>query len=291
MRPAPFQYIAARSADEARDLLAEHQDHARVLAGGQSLIPLMNLRMSKPSVLIDLNRCQDLEYLSMKDGYVAVGTMIRQIDAQNSPVISCHCPLVAKALALAGPVAVRSRGTIGGQIAHADRSAELPVVAIALDAVVVVDGAAGKRECSSATFFVDDFTTAIRDGEMLCEVRWPIRPSSVFSTFLEVGTRQRDMALVSLAAEIELAVDAVCTSAKLAVGGVGPIPVRLRAIEALLTDKQIDKSVIQSLGEETRSAIEATSDLHASADYRREVAGALVSQALEQAVSSRKNNN
>src|SRR5947207_11801144 len=167
MKPPAFRYFAPTTIDEVVRLLGEHGADARVLAGGQSLVPLMNLRIVRPAALIDLNRCPGLDYIERRGSRVAIGAMTRQIDAMNSAVIRENCPLVSQALAHTGPVAVRSRATVGGTLAHADRVAELPAVAVALDAVLVIEGINGRREVAATDFFLGDLTTAIEPGEFL----------------------------------------------------------------------------------------------------------------------------
>ena len=224
MRPAPFRHVTPRSKGEACALLAKHGSEARVLAGGQSLVPLMNLRLARPAVLIDLNRCAELAFIERRDGAIAYGAMTRQIDAQELDLSKQDCSLISKALAFAGPLAIRSRGTIGGMFAHADRSAELPAVAVARDAIFVMESAKGSREVAAEAFFIDDLTTDIHESEMLCEIRFPVDEADAFSTFVEIGIRQRDMALAGLAAHINLNSDRTCRQARLALIGVVPHP-------------------------------------------------------------------
>jgi carbon-monoxide dehydrogenase medium subunit len=269
---------------EALSMLAEHGEDARLLAGGQSLVPLMNLRMGRPKVLIDLNRCADLAYIEKRADHVAYGAMARQIDAQLSPVTLAHCPLVAKALALAGPPAVRNRATVGGTLAHADRTAELPCVAAALDATFVIEGPAGPRETPAASFFVADLATDIQPGEMLREVRFPLCSPQAFSAFAEVGVRRRDMALAGLAAHLELGADRVCRKAALAVIGVEARPVRLGELERQLVARPLSAPLIAQLARQAAAAVEPLSDVHATQRYRRHAVSSLVAQVLEQAL-------
>jgi CO/xanthine dehydrogenase FAD-binding subunit len=273
MRPAPFRYLAPRGAGEALAMLAEHGEDARLLAGGQSLVPLMNLRMGRPGVLIDLGNCADLAYVEERGDAVAYGPMTRQIDAQRSPVTEAHCALVAQALALAGPLAIRNRATVGGTLAHADRSAELPAVAAAMEATFVIESSKGRREVAASDFFVSDLMTAVQPGEMLREVRFPKIKEGTFTTFVEAGLRQRDLALVGLAA-------CFGPSPRLAVIGVEATPVRLREVEAMLLSGRID---IKEAAAKAAAAVEPLTDIHATDSYRRHLVGALVAQALEQA--------
>jgi carbon-monoxide dehydrogenase medium subunit len=284
MRPAPFRYFAPENAQAALRLLAEHGENARLLAGGQSLVPLMNLRMGRPQFLVDLGRCADLAYIEKRVICVAYGAMTRQIDAQNSPLTARHCPLVAQGLAFAGPIAIRNRATVGGTLSHADRTAELPAVAVAMEATFVIDGAAGgRREVAAGDFFQGDLTTDVKPGEMLREVCFPLAEPGAFSTFQEVGTRARDLAIAGLAAYLVFAKD-VIAKARLAIIGVGPAPLRLVEAENLLTSQKIDETRIQKAAAAARAAVDPLSDIHASAQYRRHVTGSLVAKALQEAM-------
>jgi carbon-monoxide dehydrogenase medium subunit len=283
MRPAPFRYFAPDSADAALRLLAEHGEEARLLAGGQSLVPLMNLRMGRPGVLVDLGRCADLAYIQKRADCLAFGAMTRQIDAQNSPLTAAHCPLVAQALSFAGPVAIRNRATVGGTLAHADRTAELPAVAAALEADFVIDGPGGPRQVAAKDFFQGDLTTDVKPGEMLREVRFPLMEPKAFSTFQEVGTRSRDMAVAGVAAYLVFDGAAV-SKARLAVIGVGSMPMRLVESENLLVSSKLGETVRERAAEAARAAVDAISDIHASAEYRRHVTGSLVEKALDEAL-------
>jgi carbon-monoxide dehydrogenase medium subunit len=284
MRPATFRYLAPRSASEAIAMLAEHGEDARPLAGGQSLVPLMNLRMGRPKVVVDLGNCADLSYIEERGDSIAYGPMVRQMDAQHAALTRAHCRLVEQALALAGPVAVRNRATVGGTLAHADRSAELPAVAAALEATMVIEGAGGRRELSAAEFFLGDLTTEVQPGEMLREVRFPKMAAGTFTTFVEAGLRTRDMALAGVAACVTLGKDRTCASARLAVIGVEPAPARLRAVEAMLVSRRLDAGLIREASAKASTLVEPLTDVHASASYRRHLVGALVAQALEQAM-------
>jgi CO/xanthine dehydrogenase FAD-binding subunit len=284
MKPRPFRYFAPRTAEAALALLAEHGENARLLAGGQSLVPLMNLRMGRPEVLIDLGHCAGLAYIERRGDRVAYGPMTRQIDAETSPVTKGACPLVAQALAYAGPIAVRNRATVGGTLAHADRAAELPGVALALDATFVVEGPNGQRMVPAEKFFLGDLTTDVKTGELLREVQFPILPEPSFTTFLELGTRQRDMALGGIAACLVLDRGGVCREARFAAIGVEPAPVRLGATEAALRQKPLTRELAGAAARQAAAAVQPDSDVHATARYRRHLVATLVERALEQAL-------
>ncbi len=280
MKPASFLYHAPTTLEEVLTLLAEHGSDARVLAGGQSLIPLMNLRMARPEVLIDLNRCLDLAHISSGETSVAYGAMVRQRDAERSEITRSGCPLVAKALARTGPVAVRSRATIGGTLAHADRAAELPGVAMALDAILVLESASGRREVSAEDFFMGDMTTAINPDEMLTAAVFPVAEPNSYSGFFEVGLRREGVALVGIAAQVIFGEGKVIRDARLAIIGVESLPVRLRSVEADLKGRELGAALIAQAAELATQAVDPIGDVHANARYRKFVAGSLVRRAL-----------
>ena len=218
------EYEAPTTMAEAVDLLAEYQDEASVLAGGQSLIPLMALRLARPAVLIDINGLSELSLVAVKDGRVTIGAMTREYVAEDSATVGDTVPLLAAALPLIGHEAIRSRGTIGGSLAHADPAAELPAVARALDAEFVVRGRAGERVVPAADWFEGYLATSRRPDEILAEVRFPAAGPGTGVAFLEVARRHGDFAIVGLAVSLTLA-DGVISDARLAFAGVSDVPV------------------------------------------------------------------
>src|SRR5579872_7440135 len=225
MKLPPFEYEAPATIAGAVDLLAEYTDEASVLAGGQSLIPLLALRLARPAVLIDINGVGELAGISATDGRVAIGAMTREYVAEDSATVGDTVPLLAAALPLIGHEAIRSRGTIGGSLAHADPAAELPAVALALDAEFVVRGRAGERAIPAADWFEGYLATSRRPDELLTEVRFPAAAPGTGVAFLEVARRHGDFAIVGLAASLTLA-DGVISDARLAFSGVADVPVR-----------------------------------------------------------------
>jgi CO/xanthine dehydrogenase FAD-binding subunit len=282
MKPPVFEYFAPGAVPEIVDLLARYGADARVLAGGQSLVPIMNLRILKPTALIDLNRCTELAYIERRGDFVAIGAMTRQLDASRSSITRELCPLVAQALEKTGPLAVRSRATIGGTIAHADRVAELPCVAVALDAVMLVEGATGRREISARNFFLGDLTTAIAPSEFLIEVRFPVCPRGSFSKFSEVSIRQEGVAVVGLAVYLELE-DSIVGSVAISALGVGSTPVRLVSAEANLLGSALNPSIIEAAANLASVEIFPVADQYASAAYRRHVIASMLRNALHEA--------
>ncbi len=284
MKPPAFRYAAPRTAREVVQLLAQHGSDARVLAGGQSLVPMMNLRIMRPAVLIDLNRCEELSYIERRGDYLAIGPMTRQLDAHRSPLVRALCPLVAEALEWTGPVAVRARSTVGGTLAHADRVAELPAVAVALDAVMVIEGEGGRREVGAADFFLGDLSTAVEPHEFLREIRFPISPAHAFTRFLEVGVRQEGVAVVGLAVYLEREAHSVRKVALVAMG-VDSMPVRLSTAEALLRQGGLQAQAIEEACQAASMQIEPMADIYTSAAYRRHAVGNLLARALEAAAA------
>src|SRR6202034_1824501 len=237
MKLSPVEYEAPGTVAEALDLLAEHQDEASVLAGGQSLIPLLALRLARPAVLVDVNGVAELSGMAQADGWVAIGAMTREYVAEESATVAAAVPLLAAALPLIGHDAIRSRGTIGGSLAHADPAAELPAVARALNAEFVVRSPSGMRVIPAADWFEGYLTTARRPDEILVEVRLPVAAPGTGVAFQEVARRHGDFAIVGLAASLTLAGD-VITDARLAFSGVADVPVRATDAEDLLVGER-----------------------------------------------------
>ncbi|MBI3964102.1 MAG: FAD binding domain-containing protein, partial [Chloroflexi bacterium] len=198
MKPASFEYFAPTSLDEAIALLSQHGEDAKVLAGGQSLVPLMNMRLARPGVIVDLNRVSGLDYVREHDGGLAFGAITRQRVAERSDLVRARNPLLAEAIPFIGHTAIRNRGTVGGSIAHADPASELPAVAAALDAEMVIRGPEGERVATPDEFFLGYLTTAIEPTEILTEVRFPAWPAGAGWCFLELSRRHGDFAIVGL---------------------------------------------------------------------------------------------
>ena len=281
MKPAAFDFHAPESKEEVLSLLATYGDDARLLAGGQSLVPLMNMRILRPGVIISLNRCRELAYLREEDDVVVCGAMIRQAEAEETDLVCEQVPLLAAALPYVGVRASRNRGTVCGSLAHADPLAELPSVAAALEAIFVITGPNGRREVTADEFFVSELATCIDTGEMLTEVRFPKTPSDGRDVFLEVGNRAHGFAVVGIAAYFEIASDNRCAKARLAAMGMGATTVRLTETERALEGQLLSEDVVVAAVESAGDAVEPADDIHASADYRRHLAGVLVKRVLD----------
>ena len=285
MKPAPFEYYDPTTLTEALALLAEFGDEAKPLAGGQSLVPLMNFRLARPARLVDLNPISELGYLRVEDGWLRIGAMTRQRQLERSPVVAEAWPLLRTATEYIGHPPIRHRGTVGGSLAHADPAAELPVVMAALDAEFVIRGQEGERTARAEDFFISYLTTALAPTELLVEVRVPALPARTGWGVQEVSRRHGDFALVGVAALVTLDARGAIESARVAIAGVAPTPVRVVEAEAVLRGERPGEAVFREAGRLASSAVEPDSDLHASADYRREVSGVLVRRALVEAAT------
>lgn len=282
MKPAAFEYYAPRTVDEAVALLKAHGDEAKLLAGGQSLVPLMNMRLARPGVIIDLNRTRGLDGLREQRGVLRIGAMVRQRAAERSALVASRCPLLRDALTWVGHPQIRNRGTIGGSVAHADPASEVPAVLAALDGEVVVRGPRGARTIPAAEFFVTYLTTALAPTELLTEVRIPALPRGAGWSWMEIARRHGDFALAGVGVVLALR-GRVIGDARIGLTGVGPTPVRARAAEERLVGARPSEALWQEAADAVRAAVEPDGDLHASADYRRHVAGVLTMRALREA--------
>jgi len=283
MKLPSFDYEAPETVAEAVELLAEHQDDASVLAGGQSLIPLLALRLARPAVLIDINGLTELSDVSVTDGQVAIGAMTREFVAEESAAVADTVPLLAAALPFIGHEAIRSRGTIGGSLAHADPAAELPAVARALDAEFVVRSQSGDRVIPAAEWFEGYLTTSRGSDEILTEVRFPAAAARSGVSFQEVARRHGDFAIVGLAASLTL-IDGVISDARLAFAGVSDVPVRATAAEDFLRGESPSAELFSEAARLATADLDPPADLHGSPEYRKKIAATLVRRGLQAAV-------
>jgi carbon-monoxide dehydrogenase medium subunit len=281
VKPAAFEYSAPATLDEAIEALSH--DDAKVLAGGQSLIPLMAMRLSRFDRLVDLRKIPELSGCVRVDGAVRIGAMTRQADAEHDPVVAVGAPLIAKALPNVGHVQIRNRGTVGGSIVHADPSAELPTVTLALDATVEIAGASGVRRVPAAEFFLGTMETAVGEHEIVTAIEFPVwGPGSGFAVE-EIARRHGDFALVGAMCGVRVSAGAVVQSA-VAMFGVGSAPVRCRAAETSLAGASVEGLDLADIARLAVADLEPPDDLHASGAYRRAVGAALVERALRAAI-------
>ena len=284
MKPPKFDYHAPAGVDEALALLERYAGDAKILAGGQSLVPLLNFRLSRPAALIDLNRIPSLAYVRAENGEVRFGAMTRQRTIEFSPVVAERVPLLTEATRWVGHLPIRSRGTIGGSLAHADPSAEYPAVLAALDGSVVARGPKGERVVTAGDLFQSYLTTSLAPEEILVEVRIPAMPAGAGYAFEELSRRHGDFALVGIAAVVARDGER-CTMARLATAGTGPVPIRLRAAEQILERDGLGDAAIEAAGRRASELVEPDSDIHASSDYRRHLTGVLTGRAIKRALT------
>jgi aerobic carbon-monoxide dehydrogenase medium subunit len=281
VKPAKFDYHAPPTLDEALALLVRYDGDAKVLAGGQSLVPLLNFRLARPAALIDLNRIKSLAYIHEHGGQVRFGAMTRQRAIEFSPIVAQRLPLLREATHWVGHLPIRSRGTIGGSIAHADPSAEYPAVLTALGGEVVVRGPKGERTVAPDVLFETYLTTTLAPDEILTEVRLPAMPEGAGWAFEEFARRHGDFAIVGVAAAVWRSGGRI--TARLATAGAGATPRRLRASEEIIERDGLASAAIAGAARRASELVEPDSDIHASADYRRHLVGVLTERALTRA--------
>ena len=282
MKPAPFEYHDPDHIDAVLDLLAQLGDEAKVLAGGQSLVPLMNFRLARPAHLIDLNRVAELSYVRTAAGQLSIGAMTRQRSLERSPLAGAW-PLIGEALQYVGHTPIRVRGTVGGSLAHADPAAELPAVMSVLDAEFVVRSRRAQRTTGPDQFFRAYLTTSLEPDELLVEIRVPpLRPGTGWS-FQEVSRRHGDFALVGVTALVTLGADGAIDTGRLVFVGAGATPERSRQAEAMLIGGRPGDALFRAVGDLAARALDPPADVHASVEYRRETAAVLARRALVEA--------
>ena len=284
MKAADFDYVRAGSLTEAIGLLAAAGEEGKLIAGGQSLVPLMVMRLARPSLLIDIAGLAELQGVREDGGAIVIGAATTQADALADASIRSRLPLLAKALSFVGHIQTRNRGTIGGSLAHGDPSAEIALASLTLGAELVLRGPAGTRRLAAADFFLGPMMTALDAAECLVEIRFPLSTEAHRGTgFQEVSIRRGDFALANAAARIGLAPDGRCAAIALAIGGCGPVPVRLDAAVQTLTGKPLTASLLAEAAGRVRDLVTPDGDAHASADYRRRLAAVLAGRALQEA--------
>lgn len=285
MKPASFEYVRPGSLDEALDVLHQRGDDAKVLAGGQSLVPMMNFRLARPAVLVDLNGLGDLAYIRPENGSLALGAMTRQRTIEKSAVVRERAPLLAEATPLIGHLPIRTRGTIGGSLVHADPAAEYPVVMVALDAEFTLARKGGTRRVAAADFFDTYLSTTIGPDEILTEIRVPSVAPRAGVSFMEISRRHGDFALVAAGAVVDVDGSGRIGEARIALGGVGPRPVRARAAERMLVGQRPTAALLAEAAATVMPDTDPPEDIHASAEYRREMSAVFTRRALTAALA------
>jgi CO/xanthine dehydrogenase FAD-binding subunit len=284
MKAAPFEYSRAADIDQACAWLAA-DDGARVIAGGQTLVPMMVMRLARPTRLIDINRIAALAYIRKDGDGVAIGATTRQCVIERDALVAAQLPLLARAMPFIGHSATRARGTIGGSLANADPAAELPLIAVTLDAVLSYRAGGKTAEMPARKFFIGPMTTSLPAGACLTGVRFPVWPGKVGVGFHEVNARRSDFAFVASAAQVELTADGKCKRIAIGVGAATDFPLRLKSAEKQLAGTALDAAKVKTVVTEALADIEALADLHASAAYRRRAAVNLAARAVADALS------
>jgi aerobic carbon-monoxide dehydrogenase medium subunit len=284
LKPAPFEYVAPESVEEALAALQQNNPDGKILAGGQSLLPLLNLRLTKPKLLVDLNGISGLDGIRETPEGLAIGAMTRQSKLEHSLLVRQRCPLLAEAIRYIGHVAIRHRGTIGGSLAHADPAAELPALALALDAKFAIAGRGADRVISAEEFFLDFLTTALAPDEILRQIVFPIiRPSSGYA-LEEIARRHGDFAIAGVVVIVDLDDAGKIAEARVALFGLAPTPVRARQAERALVGRELDDRAMLDAAVLLEEVLEPPGDIRASSAYRKHAAAVLLSRALKRAV-------
>jgi CO/xanthine dehydrogenase FAD-binding subunit len=284
VKAAPFEYTRAASVVEACALLARHGDGAKLLAGGQSLVPMMAMRLARPAWLIDINEIAALKFVAVEKDLARTGACTRQCAVALDDALAARVPLLRQALAWVGHVQTRNRGTVGGSLAHADPCAELPLVARVLEARMLLRSAKGTRTLEAEKFFAGPMATSARADECLEEIHWPVWSwRHTGSAFTEISVRHGDFAMVAAAAQIAIDGDGRCVRAAFGLGGVGGTPLAFPKIAARLVGTRLDDALVEDAAHAAAAETAPGSDLHASAEYRRHLASVLAARALREA--------
>jgi aerobic carbon-monoxide dehydrogenase medium subunit len=284
MKPAKFDYYDPTRLEEALMLLDTHQGDGKVLAGGQSLMPLLNMRLARPNIVVDINRIKELNYIRASDGGIAIGAIARQRALQTDRLIAERVPILQEAAYYIAHPQIRSRGTICGSIAHADPAAELPALALALDAEMTLTSAQAARTVDAETFFQSFFTTALEANEILTELRFPAPPKDSAWSVLEISRRHGDFAIAGIVAGLVLEPKRqVIARARLVYFGVGPTPIRIKAAEEALIGQGALEPAFEAAAQIAKQGIDPSNDIHATEEYRRAVAATLTRRALRAA--------
>lgn len=284
MKPAKFEYVAPVTVAAAVEALLAASGEGKVLAGGQSLLPLLNFRMTRPAVLVDLNGIKELSFIELRDDYVAIGALTRHREIEQSPLIASKLPVMAAAMRHVAHLAIRNRGTIGGSLSHADPAAELPMLSLFYGASLLVQGPSGRRIIAAEDFFVDALTNCLKPEELVVEIDFPILQQNGWA-FEEVARRFGDFALASIAVSVRRGASTI-EDARVAVMGVADTPLRLKEVEGQLRGIAIDDQMPDRFSELVTSSVSANGDLHASAEYRQHLLGQLARRAMQTALAS-----
>jgi carbon-monoxide dehydrogenase medium subunit len=287
MIPAQFDYLAPATLEEAVALLSQHQDEAKILAGGHSLIPAMKLRLAQPQLLIDIGRIKDLSYIREQEGQIRVGAMTTHYELESSERLRDICPLLPECASHIGDVQVRNKGTIGGSLVHADPAGDWPAAILALDALMVAVGPQGERSIKAEDFFVDMLTTSLEPSEILREIRisLPQGQGARGQAYLKVAQPASGFAVVGVAVNLTRDASGACQSSRVGVTGVAAKAYRAKGVESALDGSALEAETIAAASQHAADGIDANEDLYASADYRRHLARIYTRRAIEAAAS------
>ena len=283
MKPCAFEYFNPQSVQEAIELLDRYGDEAKIIAGGQSLVPMMNFRLARPEILIDISAIKELEYIKTEGDELVIGALARERDIEQSPLVLEKWPFLSKAISFIGHSAIRNRGTIGGSLVHADPSAEIPTSLCALNGNVKVVGPSGEKILEPEEFFLTYLTTSLEPSDLLVEVRIPALPEKTGWSFGELSRRSGDFAIVAVGILLFTETTGVCREARISMGGVAPTPVRAEEAEALLAGQKITKKLIAAAAQQAAEETDTEPDYHASAEYRMDMARVYVQRGLQEA--------
>lgn len=284
MKPPKFDYHRPATLPEALALLERYGEDAKVIAGGQSLMPLLSMRLAQPAVLVDINALDELASLRLANRQLHIGALTRQRLLETDLTVARELPILREVVHHVGHVPIRNRGTVGGSLAHADPAAELPAAMSALDATLIATGRGGTRRIPASEFFAGYFTTALAATEILTAIEVPVLPRTAGCAFEELARRHGDFAIVAALAIVEVDARGQLTTVRVSVAGAGPTPIRLRAVEAKLTGAKPSADVIRAAADTASETLDPPSDIHASADYRREMVRVLTRRSLARAV-------
>jgi carbon-monoxide dehydrogenase medium subunit len=280
MKPAPFKYIAPRSREEALAVKAEHGEEAWFLAGGQSLVPALNFRLAQPAILIDLNPVPDLGGIRRHGDRLRIGALTRHAAVEHDALVERHQPLIHEAMPFIAHPQIRNRGTLGGNLSHADPASEMPAIVLALGGRLCAQKAGGERWIDAGEFFVGALTTALEVDEMLVEIELPDPPPGAGTCFMEVSRRRGDFAMMGVAAIVAVGADGTCTAARLAYCGAGDGPVMAADAARSLVGTSLKESDIAEAATLAQAAVDPLGNIHAGKDYQRHLAGVLTRRAL-----------
>lgn len=284
MKPAKFDYYAVKEINEALDLLSTNGPEAKILAGGQSLVPLLNMRLARPKILVDLNSVDELKYIRKEDNTITIGSMTSETEVEESSLVRENCPLLAEAVKLIGHPAIRNRGTVGGSIAHADPAAEIPAVLKTLDGKIRIRSPEGERVLAAEDFFVTYLTTDLKYNEVVTAVSFPVISSGTGWAVEELARRHGDFAIVGVVVCLTLHEQKI-DDVRVVLFGTGDTAYRAKTAEQVLEGVEPRSELFQEAAQKLRSSMDPPSDIHASADYRRHLAGVLMTRALAKALT------